>query len=178
MHRVSASHHPSPEWEHESKQLWSKLDEYEPEQFVAEVEKLIGNLSAGHPIALFERACAQDSTGHSDRAVPLYREALERGLVGLRRRRATIQLASSLRNVGQSHESVRLLSKELEGPDDELSGAVRGFLALALADIGREREGLMHGLSALASYLPRYNRSMSNYAAELLKSEEKKTNAP
>jgi hypothetical protein len=39
----------------------------------------------------FERASAFDSTGHSDRAVPLYRRALERGLDGRRRRQAVIE---------------------------------------------------------------------------------------
>jgi len=34
------------------------------------------------------QSAAFDATGHSDRAVPLYREALERGLSGERRRRA------------------------------------------------------------------------------------------
>jgi hypothetical protein len=40
--------------------------------------------------------------------VPLYWQALETGLTGERRRRAVIQLASSLRNLGRPAESVAL----------------------------------------------------------------------
>lgn len=44
---------------------------------------------------------------------------------------------------------------------------VRAFLALALVDLGREREAVGLSLSALAHYLPRYNRSLARYTAEL-----------
>ena len=86
----------------------------------------------------FERACVFDSTGRSDLAVPLYREALERGLTAERRRRAVIQLASSLRNIGRADESVALLTAELDAETDELDDAVRAFLALALVEVGRD----------------------------------------
>jgi hypothetical protein len=59
-------------------------------------------------IGLFERASAFDSTGQPELAVARYRRALERGLSGQRRRRAVVQLASSLRNLGQAEESVAL----------------------------------------------------------------------
>ncbi len=42
----------------------------------------------------------------------LYRQALAGGLSGIRRRRATIQLASTLRNLGQIDESIALLEAE------------------------------------------------------------------
>jgi hypothetical protein len=44
---------------------------------------------------------------------------------------------------------------------------VRAFLALALVDAGREREAVAHALTALAPHLPRYQRSLANYAREL-----------
>ena len=116
----------------------------------------------------FDQACDYDSNGHSDLAVPLYREALEGGLVGENRRRAVIQMASSLRNLGQPEESVELLSAELDAGSDHLDDAVRGFLALALVDVGREREAVCHALTALAPHLPRYQRSLGNYAQALL----------
>ena len=81
-----------------------------------------------------------------------------------RRRRAVIQLASSLRNVGRADESVALLTAELDAEPDELDDAVRAFLALALVDVGREREAVSHALTALAPHLPRYQRSLANYA--------------
>jgi hypothetical protein len=120
---------------------------------------------------VFERAAALDSTGHSDLAVPLYRQALSLGLPGIRRRRATIQMASSLRNLGRAEESVALLTAERDAGSDELDDAVTGFLALALVDVGREREAASLALGALAPHLPRYQRSMGNYARLLVEKE-------
>jgi hypothetical protein len=147
--------------------LWGSMDRYQPDAFVAQVEALVSELPPGSAIAAFERASAQDSTGHSDLAVPLYRSALAAGLTGLRRRRATIQLASSLRNLGSAAEAADLLYAELPAPSDELDGAVRAFLALALVDLGREREAVGVSLTALSRYLPRYNRSLERYASEI-----------
>jgi hypothetical protein len=157
-----------PSWEKRSDGLWQAIDDYEAQDFVARIEALAAELPAGHPVALFERACAQDSTGHPDRAVPLYRTAIDAGLSGIRRRRATIQMASSIRNLGDPADAVRLLTAELARTSDELDGAVRAFLALALADVGREREALSHSLTALSAYLPRYNRSLARYASALV----------
>jgi tetratricopeptide (TPR) repeat protein len=147
-------------------ELWEGLDELDEDDFLARMNALTAELPPA--VAAFERASAFDSTGHSDRAVPLYREALELGLEGIRRRRATIQLASSLRNLGRPGESVELLQAERERGSDELDAAVAGFLALALADTGREREALSLALAALASHLPRYSRSLTNYAGDLV----------
>jgi Tetratrico peptide repeat len=100
--------------------------------------------------------------------VPLYRRSRELGLEGERRRRAAIQLASSLRNLGEPTESVALLEAELAGTPDPLHDAVRAFLALALADTGREREAVAQALTALAPHLPRYQRSVAAYARLLV----------
>jgi hypothetical protein len=97
----------------------------------------------------------------------LYEQALELGLTGVRRRRAVIQLASSLRNLGRAQESVALLSAERAAGSDELDDAVSAFLALALVDTGREREAVSLALGALARHLPRYQRSVTNYAKSL-----------
>jgi hypothetical protein len=117
---------------------------------------------------VFERAGAFDSTGHSDLAVPLYRQALELGLHGERRRRAVIQMASSLRNLGRAPESVALLTAERDAGSDHLDDAITATLALALVDTGREREAVSIALTALARHLPRYQRSMTNYARMIL----------
>jgi hypothetical protein len=77
-------------------------------------------------------------------------------------------MASSLRNLGDAEESVALLTAERERGSDHLDDAVCGFLALALADAGREREALSIALDALAPHLPRYQRSLGNYARELV----------
>jgi len=49
-----------------------------------------------------------------------------------------------------------------------LDGAVAAFRALALVDLGREREAVAVALTALATYLPRYNRSIARYAQQLI----------
>lgn len=76
-------------------------------------------------------------------------------------------MASSLRNLGEARSAADLLTAELAAPSDELDGAVRAFLALALADLGREREAVVVALTALSHYLPRYNRSLARYAEAL-----------
>ena len=76
-------------------------------------------------------------------------------------------MASSLRNLGMPQQSVDMLVDELNQPSDELDQAVAAFLALALADLGRERDALSISLEALSRYLPRYNRSLARYAAAL-----------
>lgn len=155
------------EWERRLAQLWELLDALGPEEFVAWVDALAGELPAGSAVAAFERGCARDSTGHPDLAVPLYRRALGLGLDAPRRRRAVIQLASSLRNLGRAGDAVELLREERTAGSDELDDAVAAFLALALADTGREREGLALALAALAPHLPRYQRSLGAYAGML-----------
>lgn len=159
------------DWEARLAAAWAALGDLDDAEFRARIDALVAELPAGSGIAAFERAAAFDSTGHSDRAVPLYREALELGLSGERRRRAVIQLASSLRNLGRSDESVALLTEELSAGSDQLDDAVHGFLALALTDVGREREAVAHALSALAPHLPRYQRSLANYARLLTEPE-------
>ena len=154
-------------WERRVADAWATFDERTDDENRALIEALAAELPDGTAEASFERGCVYDSTGASELAVPLYRDALARGLGASRRRRAVIQLASSLRNVGGADESVELLTAELAQAPDELDDAVRAFLALALADVGREREALSHALTALAPHLPRYRRSLAAYAEEV-----------
>jgi hypothetical protein len=156
------------DWERRVAQAWASIDDRDELEFQALIEKLAGELPPGSAIADFERACSFDSTGHPELAAPLYRQALDTGLSGLRRRRAVIQLASSVRNLGRPLESVDLLTAGLTATTDELDDAVRAMLALALTDLGREREAVALALGALAPHLPRYQRSMAAYARLLL----------
>jgi hypothetical protein len=160
------------QWERRVAAAWESIDSYGEEDLRGVIDALAGELPAGSAVAAFERASAWDSTGHPDEAVPLYRSALAAGLTGLRRRRATIQLASSLRNLGTPSESVELLSAELAAAVDPeaaaLQDAVRAFLALALVEVGREREAASLALEALAPHLPRYQRSLGAYARALV----------
>jgi Flp pilus assembly protein TadD len=157
----------STDWEQRLSDLWASLDNHSEDEFVAKMDELVSELPADSAVAAYERAAAFDSTGRSDLAVPLYRQALELGLESDRRRRAVIQMASSLRNLGQAEESVALLKAERDAGSDELDDAVNAFLALALVDTGREREAVSIALVALAPHLPRYQRSLTNYAREL-----------
>jgi tetratricopeptide (TPR) repeat protein len=152
------------EWEQRLADLWAAVDDHDPDDFLARLQALTGELPPGDPIALFELASANDSTGHPEEAAPLYRKALAGGVTGERRRRAVIQLASTLRNLGHAEESVALLAAELEAGSDDLDDAVAAFLSLALIDTGREREAAALALAALSRHLPRYNRSLANYA--------------
>lgn len=152
------------EWEQRVSDLWASIDDHSEAEFLTGMEQLVSELPADSAVAVFERAASLDSTGHSDLAVPLYRQALELGLDGERRRRAVIQMASSLRNLGQASESVALLTAEREVGSDDLDDAVSAFLALALVDTGREREAVSLALTALSRHLTRYRRSLANYA--------------
>jgi hypothetical protein len=162
------------DWEDRVTAAWATFDDYAEDDaadFRAVIGALVAELPDDSPLGPFEQACAWDSTGHSDKAVPLYRRALALGLSEASRykgRRAKIQLASSLRNVGQAEEGVKLLTPELDGSSDELDDAVRAALALCLSSLGRDREGLSLVLGALAAHLPRYQRSMANYARALV----------
>ncbi len=158
-------------WEVRLAELWASLPEQKTARFRDKMQELVSELPEGDAVGLFELGCSQDSTGQPALAVPLYRSALAAGLSGLRRRRATIQLASSLRNIGNAEEAVALLASESLQPEDALSDAVSAFRALALSDLGREREGLGYALLALSKHLPRYKASLGRYAAELLNGE-------
>ena len=164
-------------WERRCAQAWAEFDGYDArgEAGEADFRKRIGELAdelpQDSPVAAFERASAWDSTDHSGEAVALYQEALALGLAGMRRRRAVIQMSSSLRNIGRVTESVELLTAEGQNHDPDaamLADALSAFLALCLADVGREREAVSVALRTLAPHLPRYQRSVANYAQLLV----------
>jgi Tetratrico peptide repeat len=169
------------DWEKRVAEAWASLDGYEGREgeFRALIDSLAAELPDDSPVAAFERACAWDSTGHSDRAVPLYQWALDHGLDGYRRRRAVIQMSSSLRNIGQVATAVTLLEAEraidpstVDEQTRTLADAVSAILALCLADTGREREAVSVAVGALAPHLPRYQRSMGNYARLLTEPDD------
>ncbi|MER5738037.1 tetratricopeptide repeat protein [Streptomyces sp. NPDC002262] len=162
-------------WEERVAALWERIDAYGPEEFRERIAALAGERGDEDAAAVFELGAAHDSTGLPVEAVRYYRRALDLGLGGLRRRRAVIQLASSLRNLGRPDRSVELLTAERDLPAERLDAderalapAVDAFLALALADTSRDREAASLALGALAPLLPRYNRSLAHYARALL----------
>ena len=155
------------DWEQRMALLWAAFDEHEPTDFLAKVRAMVAELPPGDANGLFELASAHDSIGEEEPAVSFYRQALAAGMTGPSRRRAVIQMASTLRNLGQAEESVALLMAERKAGTDELDDAVTAFLALALVDTGKEREAVGLALGALSRHLPRYARSLTNYAKAL-----------
>ncbi|MCF2526881.1 tetratricopeptide repeat protein [Yinghuangia soli] len=155
-------------WEARVAALWDAYDDHEPDAFVAAMRALAAERPAGDAVAEFELAGAYDATGYEAEAEAHYRSALGTGLDSSRRRQATIQLASTLRNLGRAAESVALLRAERDAGSDELDDAVAGFLALSLVDSGREREAVGLALSVVAKHLPQYQRSMAAYARDLV----------
>lgn len=159
---------PGDEWERRAAELWAAFDDHAEAEFLALMDELTAQLPAGHPVALFERASARDAVGQEAQAVALYRQALDAGLAQGRRRQAVIQLASSLRVLGDAAGSVAMLRAEKTAAADELDDAVSAFLALSLVDAGAAREAVSVALAALAPHLASYQRSVTSYARELL----------
>ena len=155
-------------WETQLQSIWLKLGTISNDAFIQQIKEHVELLTTdSQSVADFERACAFDSTGHEKEAEPLYRSALDKGLTGLRRRRARIQLASTLRNNGKINESIQILREEKANYSDELDDAVDSFLALSLSSAGEHKEALSLALKAISKHLPRYNNSLSRYAEKL-----------
>ena len=155
-------------WEQQLAAIWDSFDDEAEAPFLAAIDAHLAELPTDSAIVAFEVAASRDSTGHPDLAVPFYRYALDVGLEGERRRRAVIQLASSLRNLGAVDEAVSLLEAESNESSDYLADELTAFLALCLTDVGREREAAGLALSTLAPYLSRYQNSLRTYAREFV----------
>lgn len=153
------------DWDQRIADFWERADDGQPELTIAEMRGLIAERPEDDCEALYEWASVHDFVGRERDAVPLYRRALGAGLSGARRAQAVIQLASSLRNVGDAAAAVALL-EDLD-PDPLTGDAARAFLALALHDLGRHDDALRVALSTLAPTLALYGRAVAHYAEEL-----------
>ena len=149
--------------------VWDQSDELGDNVVIERIDELAAERPADDPEAAFERAGARDSGGLEADAAVEYQRALDLGLAEPSRSRAFIQYASTLRNLGRYDEALALLDR-LE-PDSELADAASATRALILVSAGRPVEGAGVAIAALAPHLPRYQRSMANYARELLDSE-------
>ncbi len=140
---------------------------------IERIDALAGERDADDARALFERAGARDSAGLEKAAEALYRRALEVGLDDEHRTRAVIQLASTLRNLGSVDESLGLLRAEYErGSAAPLHDAAAAFYALALVSHGDAVAAASVALKALAPHLPRYTRSVTAYADDLVRAPD------
>lgn len=142
------------------------FDESDPQATVAAMRELLDTMDADDAGALvaFELAGVHDSLGNEDEAAPLYREAIAAGLDADHEARARIQLASTLRNLGRLDEGLELLAVPAEG---DMEPARKAFLALALHSAGRADEALREAVEGIIPNLPRYQRSLTGYAAAL-----------
>lgn len=155
-------------WNDDIDAVWEHLGTDAPAAFLARMERAVAAPGVPDGVRRFETAGAHDALDRPDLAVPGYRAALDAGLDNHRARRATIQLASSLRNLGAPDEGLRLLAALDTDCEDGLDDAVVVFRALMLADMGREREALAATLHALANHLPHYRISAHHYADALI----------
>jgi hypothetical protein len=158
------------DWDARMDALWETAGERTEEETLVAVLALCDERPADDPDALFERAGAYDYVGREAEAEPLYRNALANGLAGVRRARAVIQLASTLRNLGRAGEGAAMLGGEAAvavAGDDGLGDVRAAFLALTLLDSGRPDEAVGWALRALAGHLTEYRRAVTYYAEEL-----------
>jgi tetratricopeptide (TPR) repeat protein len=147
--------------------VWSDVT-LDAAEVIRRIDALAGERAADDPVALFERAGARDSAGLEAEAEEMYRRALEFGLDDERRTRATIQLASTIRNLGKTDEALGLLRTEYERePRGPLHDAAAAFYSLALVSAGEPERAASVALRALAPHLPRYTRSVAGYAREI-----------
>jgi tetratricopeptide (TPR) repeat protein len=157
-------------WEDRIASFWESADDQSPDLMLSEMKDLVDERPQADPVAVYEWAAVHDFLGREAAAVPLYRLALDAGLSGPRRPQAVIQLASSLRNIGDPGAAVDLLIELFDDEDAALTGAAaHAFLALALHDLGRTDEALRVALKALAPTLPFYGRSVSAYADDIVR---------
>lgn len=156
------------DWEARVSAVWATASDLSDDEVLAAIDDLVAEKGDADAAAVFEAASVRDYLGLEPEAEPLYRRALELGLDEVRLPQAVIQLASTLRNLGEADEAVDLLTDWLaENDDHELSDAAAAFLALALASAGRTTEALTVALDTLAPHLTQYGRSVAAYAEGL-----------
>src|SRR5690606_20635266 len=95
------------DWDDRVAAVWAD-ETLTDEEVVARIDAVAAERPDGDARALFERAGARDSAGLEADAEPLYRAALEAGLDEEHRAQAVIQLASTVRNLGRTDESIRM----------------------------------------------------------------------
>jgi tetratricopeptide (TPR) repeat protein len=113
-------------------------------------------------LVFYELASAHDRADDEAGALPHYRRALELGLSDQERKGAMLGMGSTLRNLSQYEESVRVLSEAIsEFPD---YAALKVFLALSLYSAGYHREAMRQLLDiALATDLDGYEKAVRHY---------------
>ncbi|MDL9977966.1 tetratricopeptide repeat protein [Microbacterium sp. ASV49] len=152
------------DWQTRVDEFWARFDDSDAPRMLAAMRVLVDERPPGDAHALAEWGGVHDALGLEEDAVGPYRRALEIGLEPIAAHQVTLQLASTLRNLGRFDEAIELL-QNLDAP--ELGDAPAAFLALALHSVGRADAALQTALTALSVHLPRYGRALAAYAADL-----------
>jgi tetratricopeptide (TPR) repeat protein len=158
------------DWQQRIDAIWNDASgTLDDDELIARIDAIAAERGDDDAQAALERAGARDSAGRPDEAVPLYERALRLGLDDENRPQAVIQMASSIRNLGDNTRALDLLEVELrDHPEAPYRDEVAAFLALALVTGGEAERAASVLLLALAPHLRRYTRSVTNYARELL----------
>jgi len=153
------------EWEASVADLWEGFDSLDREGGVAAMRELADTCPAADGRAAFELAGMYDSMGFEADAGAEYERALELGLDEARHAQLAVQYGSTLRNLGRLDEALAVLRA---APTHASTGSAPLIvLALTLHSAGRKDEALRVAIEAQVDALPRYQRSMANYAAAL-----------
>jgi tetratricopeptide (TPR) repeat protein len=158
------------DWEERVRAFWVAF-EAEPSDDAARVaalDRIADACPAFDGRAAFERGCIRDSTGRTDDAVGYYEAGLAAGLDPVREGRTLVQMASSRRVLGDPAAALEIIAR---ADPHALGGAPSVVRALILRDLGRNDEALRATIEALVPHLPRYRRSMANYARLLTEAE-------
>ncbi|MFJ4225772.1 tetratricopeptide repeat protein [Microbacterium sp. NPDC089695] len=156
-------------WDERIDEVWADAAGDEVgDDTIARIDALAAERGSDDGRAEFERAGARDSAGRPAEAIELYRRALALGLDEEHRPQCVIQLASSLRNLGDYDDALAVITQEERiSADGPYRDAVATVHALILASAGNPAAGLSIALLALVPHLPRYHRSMTAYAHEI-----------
>ena len=149
-------------WEERIRRFWLEASDSDADVILGSMQLLTAERDDDDPAAIYEWASVQDFLGREAEAIPLYRRALDLGLDPVRRSQALIQLASSLRNIGETTEAIKIL--EGVSSDPTIGDAGEAFLALSLFDAGRPGDALRVALKALGKTLPLYHGVIDRYA--------------
>ena len=157
-------------WESRVQKAWASATPESAEERIKTIEQLASEKPPNDPVALFERASAQDSYGSEFEAEPLYKAAIAAGLSNVdpaRNTQAFIQLASTLRNLGKLEEATATLA-EAEKLDVDLDQAnwVRAFQLLCKLSMGEDITESKAELEILSQLLTRYQASVTRFAKE------------
>jgi len=157
-------------WEERIAAAWKSSTPQDEVERIAVIDALAAERPTDDPIALFERASAQDSYGSEFVAEGFYKSALANGLAEVDVYRtvcAHVQLASTLRNLERFQEAVSLLdaAQKLNLSPDQRNW-VRSFQLLCNLSLGIDVANSKSELAGLIPILTKYQISVTRFAKE------------